>query len=144
MAVAQAAGLIRSLRRNNGKPCRLDRAIKSASAGAKGRLFHRTALGMRGEPIAHLHESAEALGISRKVTRGIRSERALLYRCTAAMTALAGARTPDGPVTSADADIEIFGDAIGQNELGLHAAAGTVLRVVCDRSRSQWLSRPLN
>src|SRR6516164_787680 len=62
------------------------------------------ALRIRVEPIAHLHERAEALGVGCKWTgRGRASLNA------AAVATLAAARRPHRPVASADTDIEIFG-----------------------------------
>lgn len=99
-------------------------------------------LGVRGEPVARLYEAAETLGAGGIWIHSARDE---LARGTTALAeaVLAAACGPHGPVASADAEFEAIGQQIGQNELGLHAAAGAALRVESDGSRCGWVSSPL-
>src|SRR3984957_8851279 len=99
-------------------------------------------LGVRGEPVARLYEAAETLGAGGIWIHSARDE---LARGTTALAeaVLAAACGPHGPVASADAEFEAIGQQIGQNELGLHAAAGAALRVESDGSRCGWVSRPV-
>src|ERR1700727_512511 len=87
---------------------------------------------MRREPVTHLHERAEALGVGGVRTRRVRDELAWGHRIAAAMAALSGAFGPHRPIASADAQFEIVGQQIGQNKFGLHAAAGAALGIECD------------
>src|SRR6516164_1299654 len=95
------------------------------------------ALRIRVEPIAHLHERAETLGVGCKWTGWGRAR-----PNAAAVAALAAARRPHRPVASADTDIEIFGDAVSQDQLCLHAASGTVLREERDWHSHQMTIEP--
>ena len=58
------------------------------------------------------------------------------------MTALGGACRPHRPVASADAELEILGYKIGQDEFRLHAAPGAVLREKGDRHPKQMAVEP--